>query len=210
VSHSTARVRTSALVLTLALFAPAAGADAPTPTAVIERLHGALLRVMKASDAMGFQERYDILAPVLEECFDLAFMARKSVGRYWRTASEEDQRRLLETFRRYSIANYAGRFTGYSGQQFETLGDEPALRDTVLVRTRIVAPNDDPVHLDYRLRQVDGGWKVIDVYLNGTVSELALRRSEYPALIQREGMEGLLSSLDAKIAKLASGSADES
>jgi phospholipid transport system substrate-binding protein len=210
VIHSKARFRTSALLLTLALFTPAAGADDPTPMDVVGRLHDALLRVMKESDALGFQGRYDVLAPVLEESFDLAFMAEKSVGRYWKTASAEDRKRLLETFRRYTIANYAGRFTGYSGQEFETLGEEPALRNTVLVRSRIVAPNEDPVDLDYRLRQVDGRWKVIDVYLNGTVSELALRRSEYPALIQREGLDGLLSSLDAKIAKLKSGSADES
>jgi phospholipid transport system substrate-binding protein len=73
-----------------------------------------------------------------------------------------------------------------------------------------VDPGDDPVQLNYRLRPVDGSWKIIDVYLNGTVSELALRRSEYSSLIQREGLEGLLTALTDKIAAFASGSADQS
>jgi phospholipid transport system substrate-binding protein len=210
VIHPTVRRRSWALVLTIALVASVARADEPAATRVIDQLHATLLRVMKESEALGFEGRYRQLTPVLEQCFDISFMAEKSVGRYWRTASEEERARLQVTFHRYLISNYAGRFTGYSGQQFETLGDEPALRNTVLVRTQIVDPDDDPVLLDYRLREMDGGWKIIDVYWNGTVSELALRRSEYSTVIQRDGMDGLLSALDDKIAKLASGSADES
>ncbi len=208
--HPTVRRRSWALVLTIALVASVARADDPAPARVVDQLHAGLLHVMKEAEALGFEGRYEQLTPVLEQCFDISFMAQKSVGRYWRTASEEERARLLGTFHRYLISNYAGRFTGYSGQQFETLGDEPALRNTVLVRTQIVDPDDDPVLLDYRLREVGGGWKIIDVYWNGTVSELALRRSEYSTVIQRDGMDGLLSALDDKIAKLASGSADES
>ena len=208
--HSTVRPRWTVWIATIALVASVARADEPTPTHVVEQLHAELLNVMKKSETLGFEGRYERLAPVLERCFDITFMAQKSVGRHWRTASEEERARLMGSFHRYLISNYAGRFTGYSGQHFETLGDEPALRDTVLVRTRIIDPGDDPVLLDYRLREVDGSWKIIDVYLNGTVSELALRRSEYSTVIQRDGMAGLLSALDDKIAKLASGSADES
>ena len=208
--HPTVRRRSWLLVLTIALVASVARAGDPAPARVVDQLHAGLLHVMKEAEALGFEGRYEQLTPVLEQCFDISFMAQKSVGRYWRTASEEERARLLATFHRYLISNYAGRFTGYSGQRFETLGDEPALRNTVLVRTQIVVPDDDPVLLDYRLREVGGGWKIIDVYWNGTVSELALRRSEYSTVIQRDGMDGLLSALDDKIAKLASGSADES
>jgi phospholipid transport system substrate-binding protein len=210
VFHSMVQFRWAVWIASIALVASVARADEAAPTRVVGELHAELLRVMKESEALGFEGRYERLTPVLERCFDISFMAQKSVGRHWRTASEEEQTHLLGTFRRYLISNYAGRFTGYSGQEFETLGDEPALRDTVLVRTQIVDPEDGPVLLDYRLREVGGTWKIIDVYLNGTVSELALRRSEYSTVIQRDGMDGLLSALDEKIAKLASGSADES
>ena len=76
---------------------------------------------------------------------------------------------------------------------------------TVLVYTRIAETNGDVVELNYRLRSVDGSWKIIDIYLNGTVSELALRRSEYSTLIKRDGFEALLTALEDKIAKLAAG-----
>jgi phospholipid transport system substrate-binding protein len=87
---------------------------------------------------------------------------------------------------------------------------EPATYGTVLVHTRLDEPNDEGVALDYRLRMVDGQWRIIDIYLNGTVSELALRRSEYSALIQREGFEALLAKLDERINDLKEPSADQS
>jgi len=189
--------------------APASEPQAPQATAVVERLHDVLIGVMKEAEPLGYRGRYDRLSPVLQELFDLPFMAEKSVGRHWKTASQEDRTTLVETFIRYTIANYSGRFHGYSGQQFETLGEEPSARGTRLVRTQLVDPNAEDVKLDYRLRATDGDWKIVDVYLNGTVSELALRRSEYSSLIKREGLEALLAALDERIGSLASQPADQ-
>ena len=189
--------------------APASEPQATETVAVVERLHAVLIEVMKEAEPLGYQGRYDRLSPALQELFDLPFMAEKSVGRHWKTASPKDQEILVQTFVRYSIANYAGRFHGYSGQQFETLGEEPSARGTRLVRTRLVDPNDENVKLDYRLRATDGGWKIVDVYLNGTVSELALRRSEYSSMIKREGLEALLAALDERIESLASAPANQ-
>jgi phospholipid transport system substrate-binding protein len=130
-------------------------------------------------------------------------MAEKSVGRHWKAAGEANQRALVETFSRFTVANFAGRFDGFSGQSFRTLGVEPSTHGTVLVRTRLDEPGDEGVALDYRLRPVEGDWRIVDIYLNGTVSELALRRSEYSALIQREGFEALLAKLDERIHELS-------
>jgi phospholipid transport system substrate-binding protein len=211
VIDSSVRLASSSLLLVLTLSVPlASGAEPEAPTQVIDRLHSVLIDVMKEADALGYQGRHERLEPLLKEVFDLPFMAQKSVGRHWRKVSEQDRQRLLETFEEFTIANYAGRFDGYSGQHFETIREEPSLRDTVVVHSQLVDPGDDPVQLNYRLRPVDGSWKIIDVYLNGTVSELALRRSEYSSLIQREGLEGLLTALTDKIAAFASGSADQS
>ena len=103
----------------------------------------------------------------------------------------------------------AGRFDGYSGQSFETLSEEPARRDTVLVKTQLIDPTDKNVELNYRMRQVGEDWKIIDVYLNGTVSELALRRSEYSSLIERDGFDALLIALNERIETLATPPADQ-
>jgi len=201
------------LALLLPLRALAETADAPDPAGaapVVEKLHEALLSVMKDAKTLGYEGRYEQLYPVIQENFDLPFMAEKSVGRHWKTASEENQRALVATFSRFTVANFAGRFDGFSGQSFRTLGVEPATYGTVLVHTRLDEPGDEGVALDYRLRQVDGSWRIVDIYLNGTVSELALRRSEYSALIQREGFKALLAKLDERINDLKVPSPDQS
>lgn len=190
------------LSLVLPMRALAETAAAPDPAGavpVVEKLHDALLSVMKDAKTLGYQGRYEQLYPVIQENFDLPFMAEKSVGRHWKSAGEENQRALVSTFSRFTVANFAGRFDGFSGQSFRTLGVEPATYGTVLVHTRLDEPGDEGVALDYRLRQVHGSWRIVDIYLNGTVSELALRRSEYSALIQREGFQALLAKLDERI-----------
>ena len=191
------------------LAAPAPAGESGDPAQVVERLHVTLLGVMKQADTLGYQGRFDTLSPVLQQTFDLPFMAEKSVGRHWKTASEQDRHTLVQTFTRFSIANYAGRFDGYSGQSFETLEQEPSTHGTILVKTRLNDSSGEVVRLNYRLRSVNGGWRIIDVYLNGTVSELALRRSEYSTLIKREGFKALLVALDERIDTLASIPADQ-
>lgn len=194
-------------VCTAVLFLPLAGqADSKTAPQVIDALHEALLEVMKNAEELGYDGRAERLAPVISEYFDVQFMARKSVGRHWKDASEEEQRRFLVAFNRFMVANYAGQFDGFSGQHFETLGEQAAKMETVMVKSRLVNPKDDDVELNYRMRQVDGKWKIVDVYLDGTVSELALRRSEFSSIVKRENFDALIEAIDAKTAKLASGS----
>jgi phospholipid transport system substrate-binding protein len=174
-----------------------------SPEKTIETLHETLLVVMKEAETLGYEGRYDRLAPAISAAFDLDFMGSKAVGRHWRELDEDGQKRWLTAFQRFTIANYAGRFDGYSGQSFEILGDEPASHETILVRAKVVNPDDEDVQLNYRLRQTDDGWRVIDVYLNGSVSELALRRAEYSSAFDRNGLDEVLSSIESRIAGLA-------
>ena len=92
------------------------------PVRAVEKLHAALLGVMKDAEKLGYEGRVERLAPVLKETYDTPFMAEKSVGRHWKQASPADQAELVATFSRFMISNYAGRFDGYSGQSFQTLG----------------------------------------------------------------------------------------
>lgn len=200
--------RTCLLLCAVALWAPplAAAADpGRTPVQVVEGFHNALIDAMKRADELGYQGRYDELAPVLEQSFDLDFMAEKSVGRYWKRLDADSQRRWLDVFVRLTTANYAGRFNAFSGQSFETLGEEPAAHETVVVQTKLVLPKDEDVQLNYRLRSTPEGWRIVDIYLNGTVSELALRRSEYSSVLGRDGFDTLVAQLDKKVTDLSSG-----
>ena len=193
------------LGLAMVLLATAAAAEPTAPVRVIETMHAGMVDVMRTAATTTFDERAAKLEPVIETAYDLDFMGRKSLGKSFDGLSPEDQKRWLEAFHRFMVANYAGRFTSWGGQTFEALGEEPAAQDTVLVRTRLVDPGKETVDLSYRLRQQDGTRKIIDVYLKGTVSELALRRSDFTAILDREGFPALLASLDAKIADLRAG-----
>jgi phospholipid transport system substrate-binding protein len=202
------------IALCIALAAPLASADpAPTETAAsaqvatrrVDELHAHLIDVMKNAVTLGYAGREQKLRTVIPEYFDVGFMAPKSLGPHWNSLDAQSRRRYLDTFERFMVANYAGRFDGFSGQSFETLGEEPAARDTTVVKSRLIDPEGENVDLNYRLHEVDGKLKVIDVYLDGTVSELALRRSEFVSIVKRNDIDALLVALDAKIAKLAAG-----
>lgn len=188
-----------------ALVSSAARADATqTPTAVVEMLHATLIDVMKNAEALGYQGRYDRLRPVVDRAFDQKFMAEKSIGLQWKKLEPDEQKLWVETFSELNAANYAGRFTGYDGEHFETIDLKPAPRETVFVNTILYIPSEEDVPLNYRMRETSDGWKVIDILMKGTVSELSLRRSDYSSFIKREGFEKLLEALDTKVANFAS------
>lgn len=202
-------VRLGGLVVLLLGLALPLRADEPAATQTVETLHAALLGVMKEAGTLGYQGRYDRLAPVLETHFDFPFMARFVLGPGWPALGPADQQRWIEAFSRITTATYAWRFKGYTGESFKTLGQEPAAQDTLFVRTVVDRTDADDVELTYRLRKTDAGWRIIDIYQKGTVSELALRRSEYSAVLKRDGFETLLATVNAKLAGYAAGTATE-
>jgi phospholipid transport system substrate-binding protein len=187
----------------VALGAPGS-TETPPPAAVVERLNAALLEVLEQAEALGYRGRVERLAPVVAATFDQAFMAEKVLGRHWKGLGEQDRRRWVELFAELTTASYAGSFDRFSGQRFEVLGEEPGANGTRIVRTRLVNPGGEDVELSYRL-QAAPAWRIVDVYLKGTVSELALRRSDYASVLQREGFGALLTSVRARIDDLAAG-----
>jgi phospholipid transport system substrate-binding protein len=188
---------------------PAKGDEQGAVTAV-EKLHATIIDAMKRAAQLKYEGRYSLLEPVIDQTFDLPFMAEKSAGKYWNDFNDEQKKRWTDTFSRMTKANYAGRFNGYSSQRFDTLGTEPAGFDTLLVRTKLVQPQkaDEDVEINYRMHRSASGWKIVDIYLSGTVSELALRRAEYGSVLQRDGFDKLIAQLDSKIGKLKSGASD--
>ncbi len=196
-----ARVAKAAPVPRLA----SAGVDqASEPVAIVERLHTALIDMMKRSKDLDFESRYAMIEPVIAETFDLEFMGSKSVGRHWRKLDANKQAAWIARFTRLTTSSYAGRFVDFDGEHFETLGQVPAQRRTQMVQTKLYVPSEEDILIYYRLIQTERGWRIIDVLLKGTVSELALRRSEYSTLLKRDGYEKLTRAIDEKIEKLRS------
>jgi phospholipid transport system substrate-binding protein len=154
-------------------------------------------------DQLGQSGRYARLAPIVSRTFDLAFMARLAVGPSWATLAPAQQQRLTEAFGNYVSATYADRFDSYSGEQLEVTGERP-YRSDVIVQTKIVKSNGETTTLDYLMRQNRGAWQISDVYLDGTISQLAVQRSEFNSILRREGVDGLVMALNRKIDLLRS------
>ncbi len=183
----------------------AANADEISASAVVEALHASLLAVMKDADALGFGGRRERIEPVVGESFDLPMIARLSTGTHWKKLGSVQQERLIDALDRLTVATYAARFDGYSGEIFRVLSEQPAPRGTILVNSELVKSDGEAVVLNYLLHSTDAGWRIVDVYLQGIYSELALKRSEYVATIKRQGFEALLAALDKKTSDYAAG-----
>ena len=177
-------------------------AAADGPRQVIERLNTRLLEVMQNADELGYEGRHEQLEPVLEESYDFPFMLRIALGPTWRELDERQRAELTELFTDMSVANYAARFDGYGGEQFEILGEESGPREAVLVQSRIVRPDEEPVELNYLLRKTEDGWRIIDVLLDARYSELARQRAEFAAVLRSGGVPDLVATLERKIAQL--------
>jgi phospholipid transport system substrate-binding protein len=208
--------RLALLSALLLLSAPAAGQEEDPPAtahaaeagdvaarAVVESFHELLLSCMQEADELGFQGRYERILATLDETFDLPFMARTAVGAAWNQLSRDERVGFVALSRRLSASRYADNFSGYDGERFETDSEEPAARGTALVKTRFERPRDEPVRFDYRLRRIGDEWRIIDVQLDGKISELALRRGQYRSVIQRDGFAKLEEALEKKIAELS-------
>jgi len=180
---------------------PAAAQEAG-PAAVIEELNAALLDVMRAADQLGYEGRYEQLAPVLEASYDFSFMARIASGTGWRDMSAQQQADLVALFTEMSIASYAARFDGFSGEAFEILGETPGPRDAVVVESRLLRPDDPPVGLNYVMRDQAGSWRIVDVLLDAKYSELARQKAEFAAVLRGGGVADLKELLREKIASL--------
>lgn len=178
-------------------------ADAAAARSVVESLHGVLADCMREADELGFQGRYERIFAVLEETFDLPFMARGALGSARKELSEEQLVEFIDLSRRLSATRYADNFDSDGGQRFETRSERSAARGTIMVLTEFVQPKDDNVRFDYRLRRVQGQWRVIDIMLNEAISELTLQRSQYRSLIKREGYAHLVETMEKKIEELS-------
>ena len=191
------------------MFAGSTAALAVNPQDSVRGFYDTLLTTIKNGPTLGQSGRYARLAPVVDRVFDLPSMTRLAVGPSWATLSPAQQQQLVEAFRHYVAATYADRFDSYSGQQLQVTGERPYNAD-IIVQTKIVNSDGDTTTLDYLMRQNQGLWQISDVYLDGTISQLAIQRSEFYSILRREGVDGLVMALNRKVDLLDKGGAKSS
>lgn len=180
-------------------------AAATDVTGPVEQLHAGLISIMKAGKAAPFRQRYDMIAPVIGRTFDLDTILRQAIGPRWSALPANQQAALEDAFQRYTIASYVANFEDYTGERFEIAPLVRAVGHDRIVETRIVASSGRAHALDYVMREEGGGWKVVDVLVEGAVSRVAAQRSEMRSVLADTGGAGLIVSLRQKTAQLSGG-----
>ena len=198
-----------ALFLAAGIIAERAAATVSGPQDSVRSFYVTLLATMKDGGILGQSGRYSRLAPMVDRLFDVPFMTRLAIGPSWARMPAAQQQRLIEAFRHYIVATYSDRFDSWSGEQLQVTGEQPYNTD-VIVQTKIAKPNGETTTLNYLMHQNQGSWQISDVYLDGTISQLAVQRSEFNSILRREGVDGLVMALDRKVDLLSHGLARSS
>lgn len=169
-----------------------------TAKQIVDTFQQDLINVMKNGKTLGFSGRYEKLKDPVSNSHDLAKIARIVVGKEWEKLSEPQQQQLVDVFSRLSIASYAHNFKDYDGEKFTFDTEEETIKGGVVIHSHLDIPNDKPVKFDYMLKEKGDSWRIINIIANG-VSDLALKRSEYTTILQREGFDALIAKINEKI-----------
>lgn len=184
---------------------PIGGARAADPQAAapIQALNQSLIASMKAGKQTPFAQRYAALAPVIERAFDLPTILQSSVGLRWSALAPADQQRLLEAFRKFTVASYVANFDQFGGETLTISPDTRSIGQDQVVGTRLVS-GGETTPIDYVMRNGASGWRAVDVLLNGSISQVAVNRSDWRALLAT-GAGPLVDSLQRRTATLSGG-----
>ncbi|MCX7076170.1 MAG: ABC transporter substrate-binding protein [Methylococcales bacterium] len=193
--------RLAILTLSLSsLYATSAFSQEESATArqIIDKFQTELIHVMKDGKKLGYAGRYEKLEPAVVNSHDLPKIARIVVGKEGEKLTEEQQKKLADVFTRISVASYAHNFKDFSGEEFIIDSEEETKNGGVVIHSHLTIPDDKPVKFDYMLKEKGASWRIINIIANG-VSDLALKRSEYTAILQRDGFDALISQINEKI-----------
>ena len=179
----------------------AQGADPSTP---IKTLDAALLVALKTG-AQPFPTRYAALAPAVDQAFNLPQILQTVVGLRWAAIPADQQKKLLATFRAYTISSYASNFNSDTGDRIELLPATRTIPSGTVVETQIVPKTGDATKIDYVMRQGAAGWQAVDVLEEGTISQVAVQRSDFRSLLSGGGADKLTASLQAKVDTMSGG-----
>jgi phospholipid transport system substrate-binding protein len=166
---------------------------------VITILQNGLVQAMQQSPKIGYQGRQKLLAPIIEQTHDLALIIRSVLGSHWAKLDSDQQQKITQVFQENSIATYADRFDQYDGEQFKIVDQTQLPRGRLLVRSQLIRPNDNPINFDYVMDKTSKSWRIINIVVDG-VSDLALKRAEYSAILQKDGIATLIDLLQQKTA----------
>lgn len=172
---------------------PAAAEDG-TPKGFIEQLGDEVMAIL-ADTAKSDDQKLADLKGLLDQNTDMNLVARLVLGRYWRTASDEEREDYLALFNELLMKTMAARLNDYNGQTFEVTGSKQVSDTDSTVATKIIrTAGKPPLDVDWRVREQDGRFAIIDVVAEG-VSLVVSQRNEVSSIVEKNGMPGLLTAM---------------
>ncbi len=174
--------------------------------APVTRLNAALIALMQqGSKHASFKQRYDTLMPVVTKTYDLNLILSNSVGLLWPQVPKAQQATLQRLFAAYTVATYVKSFDGYNGQRFTVSKRVKVSGPRRVVTTHLVPKSGQPIALDYVLTPTDGTWRITDVLFEGTISKVAVQRSDFSGLVAPGSATKLIAALRKKLDTLSGG-----
>ena len=186
------------LVMLVAVLGAAGTARAAVEDAVIfiNQLGNQAIKTLRATD-LTLDQRESRFRSLLNRGFDLDFIGRFVLGRYWRVATADQKSDYIALYGEYLLQTYSARLGGYTDESFSVIGARRANDKDIVVSTRLVRPSGMEIAADWRVRMFDGQYRIIDIMVEG-ISMAVTQRSEFAAVVQRDGIEGLLPILRAR------------
>jgi len=166
----------------------------------VQDFYDALFDSMRHAGEWHMKGRYERLYPVMLKLFDVSTMTRIAVGPDFTKLLPDQQAALREAFGKLLVATFASTFDDFKGETYGVNGDVLAQGQDKLVRSKFNG-SGAPVDINYLMRGKGDGWRVIDIYLNGNISQLATWRSEYGSTFQQHGFDGLIAAVQAQTDK---------
>ena len=177
---------------------------APDPAVAIAHVQGL------AEDAIAVLERNDLelvdrekrFGAILRAGFDIELIGRFVIGRYWRSASDDQKEDYLDLFGDFIVATYTPRFSSFAGETVEVTGTQAIDDMDVLVVTEIGRDGQQTFQTGWRIRLREGAPKIIDVMVEG-LSLAVTQRDEFASVLRRQGVDGLLAIMEARTQRLS-------
>lgn len=191
-------------------FAGSASAQQEAPDALVKRISQEVLDIAKADKDIqsGNQKRVlEVVEAKILPNVDFQRMTALAAGRFWREATPEQQKQLINEFRSLLVYTYSGAIAQVKDQklEFKPLRADPS--DTeVEVRSQVVQPRGEPLQLNYRLEKLPSGWKIYDVNVLGAWL-VETYKGNFASEISKGGIDGLIKTLSERNKKLAASAA---
>lgn len=179
----------------------AAGATVNDAAYFINQLGNQAISTLRATD-LTLDQRESRFRSLLSEGFDLRFIGRFVLGRYWRGATPDQQNDYIALYGEYLLQTYAARLGGYAGETMMVTGARRANDKDIVVSTKLDRPSGPSIAADWRVRLIDGQYRIIDIMVEG-ISMAITQRSDFASVVRRDGIDGLLIILRARTTKIS-------